>query len=113
VDIYNFATNTWSTNSNNIPTMRAGCTAVTLNEEVIIIGGESGSQAAAHNQAEALNVNTGQWRSLDTLNIGRNGTQAFVSNQDIYICAGSKTKGGNSTTILNTTEEFYFQSKSL
>jgi N-acetylneuraminic acid mutarotase len=59
VDVFDFKTQTWATlpESKNIPTKRAGCTAVTVGERVLIIGGESGQQMA-HNSCEAFNTKT-------------------------------------------------------
>ena len=112
VDIFDFATNSWTTNPNNIPTMRAGTAAVPLNDEVIVIGGESMAHLKAHNETEALNIFTGQWRTLDTLNNGRHATQAIVNNGGIYITGGSSGRGGSAASELTTAEEFFLTVKS-
>ncbi|NNM15555.1 MAG: T9SS type A sorting domain-containing protein, partial [Bacteroidia bacterium] len=107
-DIYDFTSNLWSSlpsPAGDIPTQRGGCCAVTIGDEVIIIGGESTAQSVAFNETEALDVNTLTWRTLDTLNVGRHGTQATVSNNGIYICAGSGNSGGGPE--LNSLEAFY------
>ncbi|QMU28526.1 Kelch repeat-containing protein [Adhaeribacter radiodurans] len=111
VDVYEFATNKWTTlaSSKNIPTQRAGTATAVLGEEVIIIGGESGSQSTAHKHTEALNVRTQTWRRLKDLKQGRHGTQAIVNNNNIYIAAGCGNRGG--TPELNTQEAFYFDSR--
>ena len=103
VDVYDFASNTWDTLPDDIPTKRAGAAAVTYNGEFIVMGGES-AQAAAHNEVEALNPQTNTWRSLAPLNLGRHATQAIVDNGAIYIAAGSKTKGA---TEIDSTEAFF------
>ncbi|WPP51258.1 Kelch repeat-containing protein [Catalinimonas niigatensis] len=94
VDVYDFASGEWSTLENDIPTMRAGTTSVVLGDKVIVIGGESGAMEAAHHQVEALDINTGEWESLPSLNRGRHGTQAIVYDDKIYIAAGSGNRGG-------------------
>ncbi len=106
VDVYDFKTNQWSSFSSdkNIPTQRAGCTSVNLNGQLVVIGGESGSQDQAHKNCEAFDPGTGTWKSLSPLNTGRHGTQAFVYNGGIYITAGSANRGGGPE--LNTTEKF-------
>ncbi|MDQ4139501.1 MAG: choice-of-anchor D domain-containing protein, partial [Bacteroidota bacterium] len=111
VDVYDFATNKWTSlsSSQNIPTQRAGNATAVLGEELIIIGGESASQSTAHKHTEALNVNTLTWRRLADLKQGRHGTQAIVSNNNIYIAAGCGNRGG--TPELNTQEAFYFESR--
>ena len=103
VDVYDFASNTWDTLPDDIPTKRAGAAAVTYNGEFIVIGGES-SQVTAHNEVEALNPQTNTWRSLAPLNLGRHATQAIVDNGAIYIAAGSKTQGANE---IGSSEAFF------
>ncbi|GAB4093030.1 malectin domain-containing carbohydrate-binding protein [Flaviaesturariibacter terrae] len=108
VDVFDFAAGTWSTlpAGSNIPTQRAGASNVVLGNEVIVIGGESGSQVAAHVQTEALDVTTGTWRRLADLQQGRHGTQAIASNGGIYTAAGPGNRGA--TPLLTTQEAFYF-----
>jgi len=95
VDLYDLKTGTWKTlpAAHNIPTQRAGCTAVALGNKVLIIGGES-PQKVAHNQTEALNLRTNRWETLPALQIGRHGTQAVVYKNKVYIAAGSANQGG-------------------
>ncbi|PSR52891.1 hypothetical protein AHMF7605_04800 [Adhaeribacter arboris] len=113
VDVYDFATNKWASlpSSSNIPTQRAGTASAVLGEELIIIGGESGSHSTAHKHTEALNVSTKTWRRLADLKQGRHGTQAIVNNNNIYIAAGCGNRGG--TPELNTQEAFYFNSRTI
>ncbi|GAA4341535.1 malectin domain-containing carbohydrate-binding protein [Flaviaesturariibacter amylovorans] len=108
VDVYDFATGTWSTlpASANIPTPRSGASNVTIGNEVIVIGGESASQLAAHAETEALDVTTNTWRRLADLQTGRHGTQAIANNGGIFTTTGAGNRGG--TPILTTQEAFYF-----
>jgi N-acetylneuraminic acid mutarotase len=103
VDIFNFKTNTWRTlpASQNIPTQRAGNTAVTLGNKVLIIGGES-PQKLAHNQTEAFDLSTQTWQTGAPLKTGRHGTQAVVYRSRVFIAAGSANQGGGPE--LNTLE---------
>ena len=97
-EIYDFKAGTWSTlpsPSGDIPTQRAGSTAIAVGDEVIIIGGESGSQVPAHAEVEALNIKTGEWRSLPSLQRGRHGTQVLMSEASLYIAAGCGNRGGS------------------
>jgi len=96
VDIYDIATNSWTTldQSGNLPTERAGTSTVLYNGQLIVIGGESASQETAHNQVEALNLNTLKWTTLKPLQRGRHGTQAIMRNGSVYIAAGSGNRGG-------------------
>lgn len=97
-DIYDFNAGKWSTLTSpagDIPTQRAGGTAVAVGDEVIIIGGESGTQVAAHSEVEALDITTGKWRSLPPLQRGRHGTQVLLSEASLYIAAGCGNRGGS------------------
>ena len=104
VDVYDIATNTWSTLPNPIPTERAGAAVAVLGDDIIVIGGEK-QVGSAHNETEALNTITGTWRSLSPLNDGRHGTQAIVNNGGIYVAAGSPNRGGGQ---LASHESFFF-----
>lgn len=97
VDVYDFKTQKWATlaSDNNIPTQRAGCTAITFGERVVVIGGESTSQPNAHNQCEAFNTKTQKWETLAPLKTGRHGTQAVIINRQIFIAAGCANRGGS------------------
>ncbi|WP_298500376.1 kelch repeat-containing protein [uncultured Algibacter sp.] len=96
VDVFNIKTNSWTTLSekNNIKTQRAGTSCVFLNDDLVLIGGESMSQNEAHHQVDAYNVKTKTWRKLKSLNRGRHGSQAIVYKNSIYIVAGSGNRGG-------------------
>ncbi|UFH54034.1 Kelch repeat-containing protein [Spirosoma sp. KNUC1025] len=103
VDVYDFKTGKWTTlpADANIPTQRAGATAVTQGGKVWIIGGET-TQLLAHNEAEALDPKTNRWTSGPKMQQGRHGTQAVVYDGKIYIVAGSANHGGGPE--LNTVE---------
>lgn len=97
-DIYDFESGRWRTlpsPQGDIPTQRAGCTAIAFGDEVVVIGGESGSQVPAHAEVEALDVESGQWRSLPSLKRGRHGTQVVHFDDQLYIAAGCGNRGGS------------------
>lgn len=106
LDIYDLKKNEWTTLSSDkkIPTARAGCTAINLNGQLVVIGGESGAGEQSHKNCEAFDPATGTWSTLPSLNTGRHGTQAFEYKANIYIAAGSANRGGGPE--LNTTEKF-------
>ena len=99
VDVYDFATNTWSTlaPTSNLPTERAGSTSVVFNNELWVIGGETG-QTLGHSECEALDPSTNTWAVKPSLNTGRHGTQAIAFGGKIYIAAGSVQQGGGPET---------------
>ncbi len=105
VDVYDFKTQTWTTlpESLNLPTPRAGNSAVALGNELIIMGGETG-QKEAHSEVEALDTKKMTWRKLPNLNKGRHGTGAVVVRKKIYTVAGSGNAGGGPE--LNSIEVF-------
>ena len=95
IDVYDFASNTWSTlpATANIPTERAGVSSVLMNGEIIVIGGESAADFRMHTDVEAFNLRTMRWRKLAPLNHGRHGTGAILHDGKIYIAAGSSRQG--------------------
>ncbi|MFZ9504015.1 MAG: malectin domain-containing carbohydrate-binding protein, partial [Cyclobacteriaceae bacterium] len=105
VDVFDLNAQTWSTLPLNasIPTKRAGTMTVVLNNELLVIGGESDTQNAAHNQVQAYSPLTQAWRNVATLSIGRHGTGALVYNNQIYLSSGSTIKGSGG--VVNTTEK--------
>lgn len=96
-NIYDFDTGEWTelpSPDGDIPTERAGIAAAVHQNNMIIIGGESGSQQTAHNEVEGLDLSTGTWKSLPSLNRGRHGTQAINVEDMIVVGAGSGDRGG-------------------
>ncbi len=94
VDVYDIASNTWRTLPAPIPTPRAGTSTVAAAGKVLVIGGESGSQAEAHHEVEALDPATGAWTALPSLRQGRHGFQAGQHGGSVIVAAGSANRGG-------------------
>lgn len=94
VDVFDLKTERWITLEEHIPTQRAGTAAMTLDNEVLIFGGESFSQEPAHNEVEALDVNQNSWRALPPLIKGRHGTGAVFFKNQIYLSSGCGKRGG-------------------
>lgn len=105
VDMYDFRTGQWSTlpPSANLPTPRAGTTAVALAGRLVVIGGESGAQQGAHAEVEAYHPVAARWTTLAPLVTGRHATQAVPHDGRIYVAAGSRTRGA---TAINSQEVF-------
>lgn len=96
-NVYDFDTKEWTelpSPEGDIPTERAGIAAAVHKENVVIIGGESGSQQTAHNEVEMLDLSTGTWEALPSLQRGRHGTQAIYFDDMIVTGAGSGNRGG-------------------
>jgi len=104
VDVFDIAKNKWSTLKNNIPTQRAGNIALSYDDAILVIGGESTNQIKAHSEVEALSTKTHKWKSYPSLIQGRHGTGAILFNNDIYIASGCGNRGGSPE--LNTMEKY-------
>lgn len=96
VDVFDIATQQWSSlpSSANIPTQRAGNMAISWQGKVIVAGGESGSQIAAHNEVEVFDVKTQQWNSWSDLNEGRHGSGLVILDNGLYTASGCGNRGG-------------------
>lgn len=97
-DVFDFKTARWSVEA-DIPTPRAGTAAVGHNSQVIVLGGESGSQQAAHDEVEAFDVHEKSWSTLPPMKHGRHGMTAFVFRGSLYICGGNATRGGGNEIV--------------
>ncbi|MFK7845924.1 MAG: kelch repeat-containing protein [Rhodothermales bacterium] len=97
IDVYNFATNSWSTlpSSKNIPTPRGATASILYQGKILLIGGETASQEIAHNETEAFDPISETWSTLSPLVVGRHGTQAAIVDNAVYLAAGSAQKGGS------------------
>jgi len=95
VDVYDLAAKTWSTLPNTLPTHRAGNAAIVLNEDILVVGGESKDQVKAHNEVEALSIAGGRWRALDTLSRGRHGTGVVHHDGKLIMASGCGNHGGS------------------
>ncbi|MBZ9630782.1 galactose oxidase [Salegentibacter sp. LM13S] len=102
-DIYDFDAEKWKSIT-EIPTPRGGTAIGLLDNNPVILGGESDTQEAAHNEAEIYDLAKGKWDSLPPLKQGRHGTQAITINKQIIIGAGSGNRGGGPE--LNSFEVF-------
>lgn len=94
VDVYDFKTGEWSTLDAAIPTQRAGSFNLVWGDEVVVLGGESGTQVPAHAEMEALDVKTNTWRSLPAMKEGRHGTGVLIYEGAAYVASGSGNRGG-------------------
>lgn len=93
LDIYDFEKGQWSTFSQPIPTQRAGTATVSLGKYIVIIGGESGSQAEAHSETQAFDTQAQKWIEFASLNQGRHGLGAVTVGGKIYVAGGNGNRG--------------------
>jgi len=94
VDVYDIATNSWTTLESQLPTERAGNFCTTVGNEILVIGGESIFQETAHSEVEALHTDTHQWKIYPSLPKGRHGTGAILHNNAVVIASGCGNRGG-------------------
>lgn len=96
VDAYDIATAQWRTlpASAHLPKPRAGSMTAALNAELIVAGGESMLQGAAHAEVDALDTRTLLWRSLPPFVQGRHGGGLILFNNAFWVAAGSGKRGG-------------------
>lgn len=104
IDVYDFATAQWSTLPEPLPTLRAGNYVTRMEDEILVLGGESEAQAQAHSEVEALNVHSHQWRTLEPMLRGRHGTGAVWHEGLLYVASGCGNRGGSPE--LETMEAF-------
>ncbi|MGJ8723182.1 MAG: Kelch repeat-containing protein [Roseibacillus sp.] len=104
VDVFDFSTGAWRTLASpagDIPTPRAGTSALLVSGKVVVIGGESGRREA-HVEVEALDLESETWASWVDLAQGRHATQPVLRDGRVYLQAGSVTRGGTETSSLVT-----------
>ncbi|MTB51188.1 kelch-like protein [Lewinella sp. W8] len=95
VDVYDLATNTWTTLTDTLPTHRAGNAAIAVNDEILVIGGESTAHEVAHSNVEALDPASGTWTMLDSLSRGRHGTGVIYYGDQLIMSSGCGNRGGS------------------
>ena len=93
IDYYDFKKKTWKTYISKTPAPAAGSGAVKFDQQIYFVGGETGEKVA-NNQTYAFDPAKDSWVKKSFLNVGRHGTNAVISEGDIYIAAGSGNQGG-------------------
>ncbi len=95
-DVYDFQSQTWLDIEKCpvLPTPRAGNMAISWENEVIVGGGESASQKAAHREVEAFDTENKTWRNWPNLNQGRHGSGFAIVGDFLYTASGSGNRGG-------------------
>ncbi len=97
IDIYDPATNSWSTSADPLPTPRAGLAAATYKASALFLGGESVAQTTAHREVEGHMPGQGGV-SLPDMPEGSHGFGAATRVENgtpaIYTTGGVITRGG-------------------
>lgn len=94
VDVYDFNKKSWSTLKSPLPTGRAGNATIAVNHQLVVVGGESGSQKRAHSEVEIFDTHTKKWLPGPKLNIGRHGSGVVQINNELWTISGSGGRGG-------------------
>ncbi|GEC72593.1 Kelch motif-containing protein [Flavobacterium flevense] len=102
IDVYNFKENKWHTMKEELPYPTAAGGLVYFQNKIIYFGGE-GFLKQAYNTTQCLDLSSGKWSQLASLNTGRHSGGTVVHNNKIYVAAGSPVKGGAN---LNSMEVF-------
>ncbi|KAB7763207.1 Kelch repeat-containing protein [Xanthomonas maliensis] len=94
MDVYDLQQGSWTVAEAALPTPRAGAAAIAQGGRILVMGGESAAQVAAHAEVEAYDPATTRWQTGPALPRGRHGTQAAQVGDALYIGAGSGNRGG-------------------
>lgn len=103
VDVYNLATQSWSTLDVKLPNPTGGGSAIAHNGAVFYTGGETGA-LNANDRMVKLDSLYKDWKDVGRLNQGRHGTNIVELNGYLYIAAGSGQRGG--TPELSSIEKY-------
>ncbi len=105
VDVYDFATSSWSTlpSAENLPTPRAAAVVANFENKLLIAGGEIPDSTSALSVTEIYDPTTQSWATGADLVHARHGTQGIVSGPGIFVTAGSPNRGGGNQKNM----EFY------
>ena len=98
-DVFDFITEQWHSTAPDIPTKRAGTTAVDYNGAAFIIGGESIHRA--HSEIEVFNPTIDRWQTFAEMITPRHAGGAALIGSKLHVFAGSVTRGGGGETSLH------------
>ena len=82
--------------------------AVSVGQEVLLIGGEIQNSGTAKDSVESYNVITNTWRALSPLQIGRHGGAAAVINNKVHVVSGSEGRGGGPESAVHEVLDVQF-----
>jgi hypothetical protein len=97
-DIFDFNSETWSSDADQLPTPRGGTMAVPYNNKVYVIGGESASMRPAHTEVEVFTPGTERWAALDNMLTPRHAGGAAMVGSTLHVFTGSDIRGARGET---------------
>ncbi|HWI84888.1 MAG TPA: hypothetical protein VNT42_01010 [Sphingomonas sp.] len=95
VDVFDFRSGKWSVLAHDLPVPSAGGMTAAVGGSLLVIGGESMAQTAAHSEVQAYDTVSGRWQQLPPLAQGSHGTGAIVSHGQVFIASGAGNRGGS------------------
>ncbi|MDO6712402.1 kelch repeat-containing protein [Aliiglaciecola sp. 2_MG-2023] len=95
VDVFDIASQTWSTLPQALPIPRAGLSVYAEHNSFIAVGGESANPNKAHEEVHRYDILQGQWSSAPSLIQGRHGSGVIKMNGYLWIASGSGMQGGS------------------
>ncbi len=93
VDVYDFATGTWSVHPEPLPIQTAAGGTGVLKGKIHYVGGEAG-RMEAFTEMQVFDPATQTWSVQPGLNRARHGTNCCVYDGKLWIAAGSGARGG-------------------
>jgi N-acetylneuraminic acid mutarotase len=93
IDVYDFATASWSTLDNPIPIQTAAGGAGVIDGKIHYVGGEAG-RPKAFDDLQIFDPVKQIWATGPSLNRARHGSNACVFNGTLWIAVGSGARGG-------------------
>ena len=94
LDVYDLATNTWTTAEAPLPVPRAGTFSVVAGGRYLVAGGESLAQQEAHAEVDAYDPADAAWHALPPFVRGRHGAGIIWHDHALWTCSGSGSRGG-------------------
>lgn len=93
VDVYDFASCSWSIHPQRLPIATAAGGTGVVNEKIVYVGGEAG-RLEAFAAMQIFDSTADSWSQGPSLNRARHGTNCCIHERKLWIAAGSGARGG-------------------
>jgi N-acetylneuraminic acid mutarotase len=100
MEIFDPLTGQWTTGA-SMPTGRRTFAASTMNDRILVVGGETGPNNSTFTQLEEYNPSTNTWRSLPSAPIGKHGSAFGVIDEVFYVAGGGSSAGASFTDTIH------------